>query len=131
MKQKMEFGSGERYCFIFLHAFLKKKTHFSITSITRFWMIIVIAKYYSCIYSHTLVCHTYNMLFMIPWKWYVFVCILNRELYGSLKDVLVPNMYIDKTTRKVITMQWMEVRFFYAFYLSYNSFAFPCYSKHV
>ncbi|KVH99599.1 hypothetical protein Ccrd_022169 [Cynara cardunculus var. scolymus] len=31
-----------------------------------------------------------------------------RELYGSLKDVLVPDMYIEKTTRKVLTMQWME-----------------------
>ncbi|KAJ9567527.1 hypothetical protein OSB04_003493 [Centaurea solstitialis] len=31
-----------------------------------------------------------------------------RELYGSLKDVLVPDMYIEKTTRKVLTMQWIE-----------------------
>ncbi|KAL8226380.1 hypothetical protein R6Q57_016212 [Mikania cordata] len=31
-----------------------------------------------------------------------------RELYGSLKDVVVPDFYIAKTTRKVITMQWIE-----------------------
>nr|XP_043606859.1 uncharacterized aarF domain-containing protein kinase At1g71810, chloroplastic [Erigeron canadensis] len=31
-----------------------------------------------------------------------------RELYGSLKDVMVPNMYVERTTRKVLTMQWIE-----------------------
>ncbi|XP_023772238.1 uncharacterized aarF domain-containing protein kinase At1g71810, chloroplastic [Lactuca sativa] len=31
-----------------------------------------------------------------------------RELYGNLKDVLVPAMYVDNTTRKVLTMQWVE-----------------------
>ncbi|KAJ0742277.1 putative ABC-type Cd(2+) transporter [Helianthus annuus] len=31
-----------------------------------------------------------------------------RELYGDLKDVMVPDFYISKTTRKVITMQWIE-----------------------
>ncbi|XP_071693272.1 uncharacterized aarF domain-containing protein kinase At1g71810, chloroplastic [Rutidosis leptorrhynchoides] len=31
-----------------------------------------------------------------------------RELYGSLKDVLVPDMYIDRTTRRVLTMQWVQ-----------------------
>ncbi|KAI3689326.1 hypothetical protein L2E82_47280 [Cichorium intybus] len=31
-----------------------------------------------------------------------------RELYGSLKDVLVPSMYVENTTRKVLTMQWIE-----------------------
>ncbi|CAI9291606.1 unnamed protein product [Lactuca saligna] len=31
-----------------------------------------------------------------------------KELYGNLKDVLVPAMYVDNTTRKVLTMQWVE-----------------------
>ena len=39
----------------------------------------------------------------------------SRELYGNLKDVLVPDMYIEKTTRKVLTMQWIEVSFSFYF----------------
>nr|GEX09629.1 uncharacterized AarF domain-containing protein kinase At1g71810, chloroplastic [Tanacetum cinerariifolium] len=31
-----------------------------------------------------------------------------RELYGGLTDVVVPNMYIERTSRKVLTMQWIE-----------------------
>ncbi|PWA89821.1 protein kinase superfamily protein [Artemisia annua] len=31
-----------------------------------------------------------------------------RELYGGLKDVIVPDMYIERTSRKVLTMQWIE-----------------------
>ncbi|XP_051126452.1 uncharacterized aarF domain-containing protein kinase At1g71810, chloroplastic isoform X2 [Andrographis paniculata] len=31
-----------------------------------------------------------------------------RQLYGSIKDVVVPEMYLDQTTRKVLTMQWVE-----------------------
>ncbi|KAK0576299.1 hypothetical protein LWI29_015089 [Acer saccharum] len=31
-----------------------------------------------------------------------------RQLYGGLPDVLVPYMYAEKTTRKVLTMQWVE-----------------------
>lgn len=34
---------------------------------------------------------------------------LSRELYGGLKDVLVPEMYEVETTRKVLIMQWVEV----------------------
>lgn len=44
-----------------------------------------------------------------------------RELYGSLPDVVVPLMYIDKTTQKVLIMEWVDVNFFLlpliAFYL--------------
>ncbi|KAL8487019.1 hypothetical protein ACS0TY_023642 [Phlomoides rotata] len=31
-----------------------------------------------------------------------------RQLYGSIKDVVVPEMYAGQTTRKVLTMQWVE-----------------------
>ncbi|XP_021729429.1 LOW QUALITY PROTEIN: uncharacterized aarF domain-containing protein kinase At1g71810, chloroplastic-like [Chenopodium quinoa] len=31
-----------------------------------------------------------------------------RELYGGLPDVVVPQMYIDKTTQKVLIMEWIE-----------------------
>ncbi|XP_048500888.1 uncharacterized aarF domain-containing protein kinase At1g71810, chloroplastic isoform X1 [Beta vulgaris subsp. vulgaris] len=31
-----------------------------------------------------------------------------RELYGSLPDVVVPLMYIDKTTQKVLIMEWVD-----------------------
>ncbi|WOG98567.1 hypothetical protein DCAR_0417911 [Daucus carota subsp. sativus] len=31
-----------------------------------------------------------------------------RELYGDLKDVMVPIMFEAQTTRKVLTMQWVE-----------------------
>ncbi|KAL5843619.1 hypothetical protein ACOSQ4_009577 [Xanthoceras sorbifolium] len=31
-----------------------------------------------------------------------------RQLYGGLPDVLVPHMYEEKTTRKVLTMEWVE-----------------------
>ncbi|GKD05073.1 uncharacterized AarF domain-containing protein kinase, chloroplastic, partial [Tanacetum coccineum] len=31
-----------------------------------------------------------------------------RELYGGLTDVVVPDMYIERTSRKVLTMQWIE-----------------------
>lgn len=31
-----------------------------------------------------------------------------RELYGDLKDVMVPIMFEAQTTRKVLTMQWIE-----------------------
>lgn len=34
---------------------------------------------------------------------------LIRELYGGLTDVIVPDMYIERTSRKVLTMQWIEV----------------------
>ncbi|KAL0284710.1 UNVERIFIED_CONTAM: putative aarF domain-containing protein kinase, chloroplastic [Sesamum angustifolium] len=30
------------------------------------------------------------------------------RLYGSIQDVLVPEMYVDQTTCKVLTMQWVE-----------------------
>ncbi|KAJ1701305.1 hypothetical protein LUZ63_001084 [Rhynchospora breviuscula] len=33
-----------------------------------------------------------------------------RELYGGLKDVLVPEMYIDLTSRRVLIMEWVEGR---------------------
>ncbi|KAK3002448.1 hypothetical protein RJ639_020557 [Escallonia herrerae] len=32
-----------------------------------------------------------------------------RQLYGDLQDVLVPEMYVAQTTRRVLTMQWLEV----------------------
>ncbi|PIN25287.1 putative unusual protein kinase [Handroanthus impetiginosus] len=31
-----------------------------------------------------------------------------RLLYGSIQDVVVPEMYVEQTTRKVLTMQWLE-----------------------
>ncbi|XP_011074132.1 uncharacterized aarF domain-containing protein kinase At1g71810, chloroplastic [Sesamum indicum] len=31
-----------------------------------------------------------------------------RQLYGSIQDVVVPEMYVDQTTCKVLTMQWVE-----------------------
>ncbi|KAL7176082.1 hypothetical protein ACSBR2_029623 [Camellia fascicularis] len=31
-----------------------------------------------------------------------------RELYGGLRDVFVPEMYVAQTTRRVLTMQWVE-----------------------
>ncbi|KAL3845858.1 hypothetical protein ACJIZ3_003261 [Penstemon smallii] len=31
-----------------------------------------------------------------------------RQLYGGLKDVVVPEMYVQQTTRKVLVMQWVE-----------------------
>ncbi|KAM7507964.1 hypothetical protein LguiA_018417 [Lonicera macranthoides] len=31
-----------------------------------------------------------------------------RQLYGGLKDVLVPEIYEEQTTRRVLTMQWVE-----------------------
>ncbi|CAL5414832.1 unnamed protein product [Camellia sinensis] len=30
------------------------------------------------------------------------------ELYGGLRDVFVPEMYVAQTTRRVLTMQWVE-----------------------
>lgn len=32
-----------------------------------------------------------------------------RQLYGDLQDVVVPEMYLDKTTRRVLVMDWVEV----------------------
>lgn len=34
---------------------------------------------------------------------------LSRQLYGGLKDVMVPEMYEAQTTRRVLIMQWVEV----------------------
>ncbi|KAG8369252.1 hypothetical protein BUALT_Bualt15G0132200 [Buddleja alternifolia] len=31
-----------------------------------------------------------------------------RQLYGSIKDVVVPEMYVEQTTNKVLIMQWIE-----------------------
>ncbi|XP_021300078.1 uncharacterized aarF domain-containing protein kinase At1g71810, chloroplastic isoform X3 [Herrania umbratica] len=31
-----------------------------------------------------------------------------RRLYGSIKDVFVPNMYMEHTTRRVLVMEWVE-----------------------
>uniref|UniRef100_A0A7C8YWW8 Protein kinase domain-containing protein n=1 Tax=Opuntia streptacantha TaxID=393608 RepID=A0A7C8YWW8_OPUST len=31
-----------------------------------------------------------------------------RELYGSLPDVVVPQMYMEKTTQRVLIMEWVE-----------------------
>ncbi|KAH6768323.1 Protein kinase superfamily protein [Perilla frutescens var. frutescens] len=31
-----------------------------------------------------------------------------RQLYGNIKDVVVPEMYIEQTTGRVLTMQWVE-----------------------
>lgn len=36
------------------------------------------------------------------------VC-LNRKLYGGIKDVLVPKMYTECSTSKVLVMEWVEV----------------------
>ncbi|PNX97125.1 putative aarF domain-containing protein kinase, partial [Trifolium pratense] len=33
-----------------------------------------------------------------------------RNLYGSIQDVVVPLMYTEYTTRKVIVMEWIEGR---------------------
>ncbi|XP_073260724.1 uncharacterized aarF domain-containing protein kinase At1g71810, chloroplastic isoform X2 [Populus alba] len=31
-----------------------------------------------------------------------------RELYGGIEDVLVPYMYLENTTRRVLVMEWVE-----------------------
>lgn len=31
-----------------------------------------------------------------------------RELYGNLQDVLVPRMFIEHTTRRVLIMEWVK-----------------------
>lgn len=31
-----------------------------------------------------------------------------RQLYGGLPDVVVPEMYVEHTTRRVLTMEWIE-----------------------
>jgi aarF domain-containing kinase len=31
-----------------------------------------------------------------------------RELYGNLRDVLVPEMYLEQTRRRVLIMEWVE-----------------------
>ncbi|CAA0842041.1 Uncharacterized aarF domain-containing protein kinase - chloroplastic [Striga hermonthica] len=31
-----------------------------------------------------------------------------RQLYGNIQDVVVPEMYVEQTTRKVLMMQWVE-----------------------
>ncbi|EXB57414.1 putative aarF domain-containing protein kinase [Morus notabilis] len=31
-----------------------------------------------------------------------------KQLYGSLPDVLVPEMYLEQTTRRVLVMEWVE-----------------------
>ncbi|KAK9110592.1 hypothetical protein Sjap_018652 [Stephania japonica] len=31
-----------------------------------------------------------------------------RQLYGGLEDVVVPEMYLEQTSRRVLTMQWVE-----------------------
>ncbi|KAK9111132.1 hypothetical protein Scep_018651 [Stephania cephalantha] len=31
-----------------------------------------------------------------------------RQLYGGLQDVVVPEMYLEQTSRRVLTMQWVE-----------------------
>lgn len=37
---------------------------------------------------------------------------LIRQLYGSINDVVVPEMYVEQTTGRVLTMQWVEVVLF-------------------
>ncbi|KAL6316865.1 hypothetical protein AAG906_022583 [Vitis piasezkii] len=32
-----------------------------------------------------------------------------RQLYGGIKDVFVPEMYLERTTRRVLIMEWVEV----------------------
>lgn len=34
---------------------------------------------------------------------------MNRKLYGGIKDVLVPKMYTEYSTSKVLVMEWVEV----------------------
>ncbi|KAJ6337187.1 hypothetical protein OIU76_006960 [Salix suchowensis] len=31
-----------------------------------------------------------------------------RKLYGAIEDVIVPNMYVENTTRRVLVMEWVE-----------------------
>lgn len=31
-----------------------------------------------------------------------------KQLYGGIQDVLVPEMYVEQTTRKILIMQWVE-----------------------
>ena len=33
-----------------------------------------------------------------------------RELYGKLRDVMVPEMYLEQTRRRVLIMEWVEVQ---------------------
>lgn len=37
------------------------------------------------------------------------LCLMSRKLYGSIQDVVVPLMYMEYTTRKVLVMEWIEV----------------------
>lgn len=40
---------------------------------------------------------------------YIDALIVIRQLYGGIPDVLVPEMYLDYTTRRVLVMEWVEV----------------------
>ncbi|KAM1120958.1 hypothetical protein ACFX19_002740 [Malus domestica] len=39
---------------------------------------------------------------------YIDALIVIRQLYGGIPDVLVPEMYLDYTTRRVLVMEWVE-----------------------
>ena len=50
------------------------------------------------------------------------ICLcMNRNLYGSIPDVVVPLMYTEYTTRKVLVMEWIEV--FYHLLFAHHIFA--------
>lgn len=34
-----------------------------------------------------------------------------RKLFGKLPDVVIPEMYSELTSRRVLVMEWVEVRF--------------------
>lgn len=42
---------------------------------------------------------------------------LSRQLYGTIPDVMVPEMYVEHTARRVLVMQWVEVFFILYFSL--------------
>jgi hypothetical protein len=48
---------------------------------------------------------------ILPWSGFLkYFWFFNRELYGKLRDVMVPQMYLEQTRRRVLVMEWIEVR---------------------
>ena len=57
---------------------------------------------------------------------------LSRHLYGGLPDVLVPKMYVEHSTRKVLVMEWVKVCDFIFVVLITNKYYLlqVCVSRH-
>lgn len=65
-------------------------------------------------------------MFLLLLFFFLFLCFidLNRQLYGDIKDVVVPKMYLEETTSKVLVMEWVEVNFLCVQLYSRISFMF-------